>query len=91
MARVKVSFSSALASLTKGEKEVEVDAGSVREIFAALESRYGEDFIKRLFDDRGNLRRFVNVNGKDVRFLGGLDVKLKSGDEVDILPAIAGG
>jgi molybdopterin synthase sulfur carrier subunit len=48
---------------------------------------------ERLCDEAGSLRRFVNVyiNGEDVRFLSGLDSTLKEGDEVSIVPAVAGG
>jgi molybdopterin synthase sulfur carrier subunit len=57
-----------------------------------LESRYPA-IRGRLRDDAGELRRFVNlyVNGEDVRFLTGLDTNLKSGDELSIVPAVAGG
>ena len=48
---------------------------------------------KRLCDDEGNLRNFVNVyiNGEDVRFLNGIDTALKNGDEISLVPAVAGG
>ena len=48
---------------------------------------------KRLCDDDGNLRNFVNVyvNGEDVRFLNGIETSLKNGDEVSLVPAVAGG
>ena len=48
---------------------------------------------KRLCDDEGNLRNFVNVyvNGEDVRFLNGIDTELQNGNEISLVPAVAGG
>jgi MoaD family protein len=71
---------------------VEVDGGSVADALGALEQRFPQ-IRQRLRDDEGELRRFVNlyVNGEDIRFIGGLQTSLKSGDEVSIIPAVAGG
>ena len=81
-----------LQKLVDGKTEVEVDATNLREAVETLAS--GNSEIKtRLLDDNGELRRFVNVyvNEEDVRFLQKLDTPLKDGDEVSIVPAIAGG
>jgi molybdopterin synthase sulfur carrier subunit len=76
-----------------GDKaEVTVEAGTLRDAVGKLAEQNSE--IKaRLLDDSGELRRFVNVyvNEEDVRFLQKLDTPLKDGDEVSIVPAIAGG
>jgi len=69
-----------------------VEAGDLRGAIEQLESRF-PGFRERVLDPSGNLRQFVNVylNDEDVRFGGGLDVKLEPKDEVSIIPAVAGG
>ncbi len=69
----------------------EVDGSTVGEVLDALYERYGE-LRSRIAED-GGLRRFVNVyvGGEDIRFLDGLDTQVADGDEVTILPAVAGG
>jgi molybdopterin synthase sulfur carrier subunit len=89
---VLVRIPTPLQKLVDGKTEVEVNAGSLREAVETLASQNSE-FKTRLLDDAGELRRFVNVyvNEEDVRFLQKLDTPLKDGDEVSIVPAIAGG
>lgn len=89
---VRVRIPAPLRSVTSGESEVTVGASSVDQALTELESRFPA-IRQRLRDDEGALRRFVNlyVNGEDVRFLKGLKTDLKSGDEVSIIPAVAGG
>lgn len=89
---VKVRIPAPLRSATQGASEVTLSAGTLAEMLAELESRYPEIRV-RLRDQDGQLRRFVNlyVNGEDVRFLQGLETSLKAGDEVSIIPAVAGG
>jgi len=81
-----------LRRLTNGQGEIEVEAKSVREAIEKLEELY-PGFKERLVDEKGELRKFVNlyVNDEDVRFLKGLDTELKEGDTLSIVPAIAGG
>jgi molybdopterin synthase sulfur carrier subunit len=64
----------------------------VQEVLDALYARFGE-LRSRIAEDDGSLRRFVNVyvGGEDIRFLDGLDTPVADGDEVTILPAVAGG
>jgi molybdopterin synthase sulfur carrier subunit len=78
--------------LTKNQGEVDVAAGSIADMVNTLEASY-PGIKARLCDDSGELRRFVNiyVNEEDIRFLKGKDTALKTGDEVSIVPAIAGG
>jgi molybdopterin synthase sulfur carrier subunit len=73
-------------------RRVSADGGSVAECIASLEASY-PGLKERLCDESGEIRRFVNiyVNGEDVRFLQGLATPLKDGDEVSIVPAVAGG
>ena len=81
-----------LRRVTNGEQQVEVDATSVLETIDALDSKY-PGIKERLCDESGDLRHFVNVylNGEDVRFLQGLETATKAGDELSIVPAVAGG
>jgi sulfur-carrier protein len=89
---VRVRIPAPLRSVTGGESEVSVAGESVATALTELEERFPA-IRQRLRDDEGALRRFVNlyVNGEDVRFLQGLDTGLKAGDEVSIIPAVAGG
>ena len=69
-----------------------VEGDSVREAFAQLEQKCA-GIRDKVFDDAGEIRRFINifVNGEDVRYLQGPDTALNTGDELSIVPAIAGG
>ncbi|MCC6179892.1 MAG: MoaD family protein [Chloroflexi bacterium] len=89
---IRVRIPAALRSVTGGETEVSVGGASVDQALGELEQRF-PGIRQRLRDDEGALRRFVNlyVNGEDVRFLQGLQTNLKAGDEVSIIPAVAGG
>ncbi|MBM4127142.1 MAG: MoaD/ThiS family protein [Nitrospira sp.] len=89
---IKVRIPTPLRPLTKNQGEVDVTAGSIADLVNTLEASY-PGIKARLCDDSGELRRFVNiyVNEEDIRFLKGKDTALKSGDEVSIVPAIAGG
>jgi sulfur-carrier protein len=88
---VTVKIPAQLRTLTGGEGETEVDGDSVGEVLEALYERY-EGLRDRITED-GELRRFVNVyaGGEDIRFGDGLDTPVSDGDEVTILPAVAGG
>ena len=89
---VLVRIPTPLQKLVGDKAEVQVEATSLRDAVSQLASQ-NEEFKARLLDDKGELRRFVNVyvNEEDVRFLQKLDTPLKDGDEVSIVPAIAGG
>ena len=89
---VNVIIPTPLRNLTGGLDTVQIEAGSVSELVKALETAY-PGIGNRLSDESGNLRRFINiyVNGEDIRFLQVAETPLKSGDEVSIVPAIAGG
>ncbi len=89
---VTVRIPTPLQKLVGDKSEVSVEASTLREAVGALADQ-NADFKTRLLDDNGELRRFVNVyvNEEDVRFLDKLDTPLKDGDEVSIVPAIAGG
>jgi len=81
-----------LRKLTNNEELIEVNGATIGEIITELQNRY-PGFQERLLDESGQIRRFVNiyVNEEDVRFLDNQDTVLKEGDEVSIIPAIAGG
>jgi sulfur-carrier protein len=89
---IKVRIPTPLRPLTKGQGEVEVTAGTIVDMIETLDTAH-PGIKARLCDDGGGLRRFVNiyVNEEDIRFLKGKDTSLKAGDEVSIVPAIAGG
>ncbi|MBI2865904.1 MAG: MoaD/ThiS family protein [Chloroflexi bacterium] len=89
---VKVRIPEPLRRATKGEGLVEVKAGTIAQCIEELEAQF-PGLKERLMADSGELRHFVNVfvNGEDVRFLQGLDTSLSPGDEVSIVPAVAGG
>ncbi|HEY5188862.1 MAG TPA: ubiquitin-like small modifier protein 1 [Solirubrobacteraceae bacterium] len=88
---VKVKIPTQLREATGGESSASVDGATVGEVLDALYARYGE-LRSRIAED-GGLRRFVNVyvDGEDIRFMEGLDTQVKDGDEITILPAVAGG
>jgi molybdopterin converting factor small subunit len=81
-----------LRNLTSGEAEVAVSARSVGEALRVLDQRFA-GIGQRLFDDKGNVRRFVNVylNDEDIRFLQNLETPMNESDQLSIVPAIAGG
>jgi molybdopterin synthase sulfur carrier subunit len=81
-----------LRKLTQGLEEVAASGATVGAIIADLEERY-PGLKERLCDDKGQLRRFVNIfaNDEDIRFLQNLDTPVKETDEISIVPAIAGG
>lgn len=88
---VQVSIPTILRSYTDGAKSVEGSGPTLKDLIDDLESRH-PGLGGRLLD-AGQLRRFVNVykNDEDVRFLAGLDTELSDGDNVTVLPAVAGG
>jgi molybdopterin synthase sulfur carrier subunit len=90
--RVSVRIPTPLRGHTDGAASVELAGATVGEVLQELARRH-EKLRGRLFDDKGGLNRFVNVflNDEDIRFLQGLDSKVKDGDGVKLVPAIAGG
>ena len=89
---VKVRIPSPLRSYTNGADVVEADGGNVGEVLGQLKDK-ASGIETRLFKAPGQLNRFVNVylNDEDIRFLSNLDTPVKEGDEISIVPAIAGG
>ena len=89
---VKIRIPTTLRPLTGGESEVEVEATTVAEAFDALEAAH-PGFRERLYDEQGNLRRFVNVfvADDDVRYLEGAATAVPDGEPISIIPAVAGG
>ncbi len=89
---VTVLIPQPLRALTGDQASVEGAAGSLAACIENLEARF-PGVRERLLDDEGGLRRFVNIyiNGEDVRFLEDLATSINEGDEVSIVPAVAGG
>jgi len=89
---VKVLIPTPLQKFTRDQAAIECSGGNISELLESLEQ--GFPGIKaKLCDDQGELRRFVNfyVNSEDIRFLDGKNTALNAGDEVSIVPAVAGG
>ena len=86
-----VRIPAALRTLTAGADEVKANGGTVADVIEDLEKRH-PGLKDRLLDEKG-VRRFINiyVGEEDVRFTGGLATELKPGDQISIVPAIAGG
>ena len=92
---VEVRITTILRTYTGGEKAVDAEGASLSALIDSLEADH-PGIKDRLVEDKGGsieLRRFVNVyiNDEDVRFIGSLDAQLSDGDQVVILPAVAGG
>jgi molybdopterin synthase sulfur carrier subunit len=89
---VKVRIPTPLQKLTTEKAEVQIKASNIQELISELERNY-PGMKDRLCDEKGKIRRFVNVylNEEDIRFLKQEETVLKDGDEISIVPAIAGG
>ncbi|MCS7131374.1 MAG: MoaD family protein [Hadesarchaea archaeon] len=95
MVKVNVKFSALIKEIIDtNEATIEIDGDKVGELLAALIHKYGTQFRKWIMDEStGKPRRFINifVNGRDIRNLQGLDTKLTEGDEIRLIPTVAGG
>lgn len=89
---VTIRIPTPLRRMTNGQDKVEMEASTLSAMIENLETSY-PGVKERLIDENGELRYFVNIylNGEDVRFLDGLDTSASSGDEISIVPAVAGG
>ena len=89
---VLVRVPTPLRRLTNGQDKIDVTAFTVSELIDQMERDY-PGFKERLVDETGDIRYFVNLylNGEDVRFLQGIETSTKPGDEISIVPAVAGG
>jgi molybdopterin synthase sulfur carrier subunit len=88
----KVRIPTPLRKLTNNEEIVVVNAATINEAIKELQARF-PGIQERLMDEQGEVRRFINVylNEEDIRFLQNQSTALKDGDEISIIPAIAGG
>ena len=89
---IMVRIPTPLRRVTNGQDKVQVNGDSVGAIIGDLDSQF-PGLKERLCDEQGELRNFVNiyVNGEDVRFLDGINSAIAEGDEISIVPAVAGG
>jgi MoaD family protein len=89
---VTVKIPTQLRAAAGGEAEAELEGATVKDVLADLYARHSE-LRERMSDEDGSLRRFVNVYlaGEDIRFLDGLATPVADGEELTILPAVAGG
>jgi len=92
MGKVEITLFGNLAKIAR-EKTTFIEASTLGEVLSALAAKYGEAFRDRMYDENNKPRRFINiyVNGKDVRFLDGLETKLDDGCKISIVPALGGG
>ena len=90
MATVRIPTS--LRKFTAGDESVSIDGSTVRDVLNGLEAAH-PGIKERICDASGEVRRFINifVADEDIRFLDNLDSSVQSGDEISIVPAIAGG
>jgi len=89
---VTVQIPTPLRKLTNNQAEVDIQASTIGELVEGLEEAFN-GIKEKLLDEAGEIRRYVNiyVNDEDIRFLDGSDTALKEGDNIAIVPAIAGG
>ena len=89
---VSLTIPTPLRKMTNVESTVDVDGTNLIECIDSLDAQY-PGIKERLVSDNGELHRFVNiyVNGEDIRFIDGIKTPIKTGDEVSIVPAVAGG
>jgi molybdopterin synthase sulfur carrier subunit len=89
---IVVRIPTPLRKMTNGQAKVEVDSTVLGELVEKLNSEF-PGLKDRLVDEEGELRYFVNIylNGEDVRFMDGLKTATSDGDEISIVPAVAGG
>ena len=89
---VTVRIPTQLRELTGGAAEVSAEGATVADVLKDLEAKHA-GFSERLFDEQGELRRFVNVfvADEDIRFLDGINTAVAAGETVSIVPAVAGG
>ena len=93
MADITFTVPSVLNAGGGGERRIEMSAGSLQDAFARAAGEMGDEFGRRVLEGDGTPRSLINIyiNGKNAEFSGGMDAPLKDGDEVYILPAVAGG
>lgn len=89
---IRVRVPTPLRKLTGEKGEIEAKGGNISELIEDIENRY-PGLKERIYDETGEIRRFINiyVNEEDIRFIDGKKTKVADGDEVSIIPAIAGG
>jgi len=89
---VKVHVTSVIQKVVNDQKEFASDGGTIAELIENIDASY-PGFRAQITDESGELHRFVNIylNDEDIRYLQGKDTPLSDGDDVSILPALAGG
>ena len=79
--------------VVQGEKKINLDADTLKDAFVKISETMGDDFKRKVLNEDGTPRSLINIyiNGKNAKFSSGLDTTLSDGDDVSILPAVAGG
>ena len=90
--KVKVRIPTPLRKFTEGMAEVQAEGSNISEIIEDLERNF-PGIKEKLYDDRGALRKFLNIylNDEDIRFMDNLNTEVRDGDMISLVPAIAGG
>ena len=93
MGKVNVKFYGVLVEAARHQKEIKVDATNISEVLGRLADEYGDSFKQRVIGANGEPQQYVNifVNNTDIRHLENVKTPLSEGDEVLIIPAVAGG
>ena len=88
---VKVRIPTPLRTLTNGSEEVTVEGNSIKEVIDNLETNHN-GIKERICDEKGQIRRFINfyLNDEDIRFKDNQETPVNDGDQISIVPAIAG-
>jgi molybdopterin synthase sulfur carrier subunit len=89
---VTVKIPTSLRKFTADKAELSIEAPTVGAVLQSVEAAH-PGLLAKLTDDEGKIRRFINIylGDEDIRFLDGLETAVKSGDEISIIPAVAGG
>lgn len=92
LAKVEFAVPSVL-NRGQGERKISIEASDLQDAFSKIAEQMGDDFKRKVFDHNGKPRSLINIyiNGKNMRFVGGMATVLKDGDSIYILPAVAGG
>lgn len=89
---ILIEIPSALQKYTNNQDEISIEGATVGEAFAQLCEQY-KDLRQHLYEENGKVRSFINVylNDEDIRYAENLDTKIAAGDNIQIVPSIAGG
>lgn len=93
MTEVKVLIPAVMSSATNGERELQIEGETIKDIIEELSKRYGNSFKNKILDIKGKPKPVINiyVNDENIKFLDELSTKVNDNDEILFLPAVSGG